>query len=62
MELIESEYVIKLSRAEILALQKGLSELNTLRRKYPNELNGYDLNSKSLVDAMHVKLNAVLGE
>jgi hypothetical protein len=61
MELIESDFTIKLTRAEILALQKGLKELETLQRKYPDERNGYDTTSQGHVSGLLRKLNTLLG-
>lgn len=60
MEIIEAT-TIKLTRSEFLALQKGLNELELLQKKYPDERNGYDLNSQRLVNGMRHKINAILG-
>ena len=60
MEITESEYTVKLSRADLLALQKGLDELETLKIRYPDERNGYDLNSRSRVNQLKQMIDDIL--
>jgi hypothetical protein len=60
MEITESEYTVKLSRADLLALQKGLDELETLTNRYPDERNGYDLNSRMRVNQLKQMIDNTL--
>lgn len=49
MEFTEIHYELKLNRRELCALQKALYELDTLKQKYPDERNGFDLMSQGIV-------------
>lgn len=60
MEITESNFTILLSRAEILALQKALIELRTLQSKYPDERNGFDLNSQGITNLIREKIAQAL--
>jgi len=61
MEIIESDYTLKLSRREMLAIQKALYELRCLQAKCPEEKNGFDLTSQGITNGFRDKLNAILG-
>jgi hypothetical protein len=61
MEIIEPPYELKLSRRELIALGKGLNELELLQNKLPDEMNGYDLASQGYVSQLRYKIADILG-
>jgi hypothetical protein len=53
---VKSSVTIELSLPELKALLKGFDELYTLQRKYPDEGNGFDLNSQGIVESIYKQL------
>jgi len=60
MKITESHYTIEFSHAEITALLKGLSTLDLLQKKYPDERTGFDLASQTTVQRIHLEIENVI--
>jgi hypothetical protein len=61
MKITQGTYTLEVSRYELLALLKGLSELELLTGKYPEERNGYDLNSRGVVECLRDEMEKHIG-
>ena len=61
MKITQGTYTLEVSRYELLALLKGLSELELLTEKHPDERNGYDLNSRGVVEGLRDEMEKHIG-
>jgi hypothetical protein len=60
MTIEPGKYQLTVTRTELLALNRALEELETMRCKYPDERNGYDCNTASLAGELHRQISNVL--
>jgi len=57
MKITDGIYKIELSRKELVALCRGLQELDTLRTQYPEANNGYDVNTSLEVSKIYAQFS-----
>lgn len=60
MNISQGPIILELTPAESHALVKALSELKLLKQKYPDERNGFDIQSQITAAAIHSHLEKFL--